>query len=315
MKRNRKSESDILAGIYKQAGLFRTPEVILGPGDDCAVVKTGGSFYAFSVDEMCEGTHFVKPLQYPAEIAAKLAGMNVSDLAAMGSVKPVFALCTLSMPKNTPAKWTDIFLKSLVKECARYKMTLAGGNLARSSKFHLTMTVAGEISGPYIKRSGAKPGDYIFGVGRAGEARAGLEVLLGKTRGASLLASFWRPRPCLAEGKIIAENGLAGAMIDNSDGLYRCVETLAAMSGCGAEINVGEVALSPILKRYCRLYNKDWRKYALFGGEDYGLVFTVSPDKAALVRGLLAQAYPLGRMKKEKGITCDIKKTSVFEHF
>ncbi len=267
---------------------------------------------------MCEGTHFIDPLKHPARIASKLVAMNVSDLASMGAVTPVFALCTLTMPKGTPAKWTAAFTKALSSECARYKMPLAGGNLARADRFHLTLTAAGELHGKAVSRSGAKPGDIIYGIGRAGEAHAGLDILLGKSpkRGFGRLYDyFWRPEPQLKSGRVLAERRLATAMMDNSDGIYSSIATLAHDSGCGAAIEIAEKALSPVLKRYCRLYNKDWRQYVLYGGEDYGLVFTVAPSRVKQLERLLPRAYRLGVMTREKRILCDTVEKEKFEHF
>ncbi|MDD4005210.1 MAG: thiamine-phosphate kinase [Elusimicrobiaceae bacterium] len=314
----RKAEADILSGIYRAAAKGRKREVLLGPGDDCAVIRALKEPLVITVDEMCEGTHFINPLAHPARIAAKLVAMNVSDLAAMGAVSPVFALCTLAMPRGTPGAWTGRFTGALIRECARYEMQLAGGNLARAEKFHFSLIAAGALNAPAVRRTGARPGDLICAVGRAGDAHAGLDILLGKTpvRGfASLYDYFWRPQPQLEAGRLIGLHGLATAMMDNSDGLYSSVRTLARDSGCGAAIKLPESAGSPVLKRYCRLYNKEWRQYALYGGEDYGLVFTVPPARLKQLRRLLPGAYPIGVMTRGKRILCDIVEEEGFEHF
>lgn len=307
-----------MSGIYRASGRKGGGPVLLGPGDDCALIKPFNFPLAVTVDEMCEDTHFIDPLAHPAEIASKLVAMNVSDLAAMGAVTPVFALCTLAMPKGTPAGWISRFTKALARECARYGMRLAGGNLARADKFHLTLTAAGSLEGNPVLRSGARAGDIICGVGRAGEAHAGLDILLGKapvTGFKALYDYFWRPEPQLKAARLLAENGLATAMLDNSDGLLSSVRTLAADSGCGAKVTLSEQALSPVLKRYCCLYNKEWRQYALYGGEDYGLVFTVAPAKVGKLRRLLPQAYTLGVITRGKRILCDTVEKEAFEHF
>lgn len=315
------TEWNLLSFIAKRAAAQKDRRLLLGPGDDCALVRHGNKTLVYTTDEMVENTHFINPFKTPRQLARKLLRINLSDLASMGDVTPVCALCGASFPKNTPESWMKAFTDELFKECAAFGCTLAGGNLARAEKMHLYVTVTGELGGGRpVLRSGAKPGDLIFGVGRIGEARAGLDYYLsGKTvpgKFARLTESFWLPRICLKEGALIGRSGLASAMMDNSDGLYKSVRTIAAASGCSAVLDVTRAALSPVLEAYCAATGGNWKDYIIAGGEDYGLIFTVPPAKVDRLITLLPSAYALGVMGKGTGVRCNgHENPAIFEHF
>jgi len=314
------TEWNLLSFIARRAAAQKDKRLLLGPGDDCALVRHGGGTLVYTTDEMVEDTHFINPLETPRLLARKLLRINLSDLASMGDVRPVCVLCGASFPKTTPEAWIKAFTDELFKECAAFGCTLAGGNLARSAQMHLYLTVTGELRGMPVLRSGAKPGDLIFGVGRIGEARAGLDYYLsGKTapgKFARLTESFWLPRICPEEGALIGRSGLASAMMDNSDGLYKSAKTLAAASGCSAVLDITRAALSPVLEAYCESKGRNWKDYIIAGGEDYGLIFTVPPAKAGRLIKLLPSAYALGLMGRGSGVLCNgHENPAIFEHF
>jgi len=275
-----------------------------------------------TTDELVEGTHFLDPLRHAVLLAAKLLRINLSDIAAMGSAEPVFVLCSAALPPETPASWMRDFMRALSRECALFKVPLAGGNLARSGKVHLSMTVVGAArKGRILARSGGKPGDLIFSLGALGTARAGFELYYGPARRlrgrfrTQLEAAFWKPTPLLAQGAALSGKRLASAMLDNSDGLYKSVCFLAAACGCGAEINFGPECCSPDLKAYCAVRKKDWRNYILDGGEDYGLVFAVPPAREKKLREAFPDACLVGRLRSGGGVDTGELKARPYEHF
>ena len=321
MKISAVGEFKILEFIASLTARQKDRRLLLGPGDDCAVLRTTpGLAQVVTTDEMAEGTHFLLRRSTAAQVARKLARINLSDLAGMGAAQPVTALCGAGMPRELSYDWVKDFTSALMDELNSFGATLCGGNLTRCPNLHVYLTVIGEGMPEYIvRRDGAKPGDIIFGIGDIGEAKAGLDfVLQGRKPGkfAKLYNSFWLPDIQLKAGEIIGRKKLATAMMDNSDGLYKSVKTIAASSGCGAFIEIGEDALSPDLKLYCAQKKTDWRDYILSGGEDYGLVLTVDPRKADRFVKLFPRAYALGAITRGKDIILHENcKPHSFEHF
>ena len=306
--------------IGRLASKQRDFRMLLGPGDDCALAKiTPGRALVITTDEMVEGTHFKNPAGKAKLIARKLLRINLSDFAGMGDVKPVCVVCGASFPPSLPWKWVRDFTSALIGECKRFGVFLAGGNLARSAKIHVYITAMGEASpGNIVRRSGAVPGDLIFGMGKIGEARAGLELSQKSVPAQfkDLLQSFWLPQPCLEEARLIGRMKLASSMMDNSDGLYKSVATLAKSSGCGAYIEVMQSCLSVPLEKYCRKTGKDWKRYVISGGEDYGLILTVKPRNADKFIKHFPRAYALGLMTEGNGVKCHgYENPKIFEHF
>ncbi|MFH1618695.1 MAG: thiamine-phosphate kinase [bacterium] len=316
-------EYGILDWIEERYSVRGKGRLIMGPGDDAALIRiSSGRLLVVSTDEMVENTHFRETLRHPELIARKLVRINVSDLAAMGSVRPLSAVAGAGLRRNMPLDWLKKFMKSLVCECRRFGMTLAGGNLARSEHAHVYMTVFGEAwPGEIISRSGARPGDLIFGLGPLGDSRAGLEIFLSGRRPAGvekkLLKRFWLPRPFIREGAVLGKNRLATALLDNSDGLMAGVSILAGRGKCAARIRLIPGCVSKELKSYCRSHKKDWRGYALAGGEDYGLIFTVRPANAGKLLSLLPSCVELGAMENGTGVRAEgcAPGTEKFEHF
>lgn len=316
-------ESDILDYIENRFSGQKDKRLLLGPGDDAAVIKTaGGEILVATTDEMVEETHFRDGGKYPELVARKILRINLSDLAAMGAVKPLACLAGGAFPKNFPASWIKRFTRALGKECAAFGLSLAGGNLSRSSVLHVYAAVLGEADERLIvKRRGAKPGELIMNAGPLGDSKAGLEIFLsGKPknrREKKLLGKFWLPEPMLKEGALLAEHGLATCMLDNSDGLLRSCRIISRASGVSAEILPDPKCVSRELLRYCAGRGRDWRRYAVSGGEDYGLIFTAKPGDLGRIRELIPRATVVGRTGKGKGVKTAFLKGGAgsFEHF
>jgi thiamine-monophosphate kinase len=307
---------------------FRFPgdrRLILGPGDDCAVLRPSpGRELVITTDELVENTHFLRRFSAPEDLARKLMRVNLSDLAAMGRVRPVSCLVGAGLPKNIPADFILRFIRALKQEALKFGLSVAGGNLSGAGEMHFYMTVWGEVRrGEAVTRYGARPGDALFSLGPLGEAKAGLEILLGgrsaeKKRFKNLVRSFWSPKPYLKEGALIGAKALASAMLDNSDGLVRSAGILSELSLCRVKLEAGPHLLSPALAAYTGLKKgRPWREYALSGGEDYGLVFSARPEKAGLVKKLLPAARLVGSIEKGTGVIVEGYEGKVrsFDHF
>jgi len=324
MKQKRTGEARLLEHIEKT---FRFPldrRLLLGPGDDCAVLRHGtGRDLVITTDEMVEGTHYLARFAAPEDLARKLMRMNLSDLASMGEVTPVSCVVGSGLRKDTPPQFTLRFMKELKAEALRFGISIAGGNLAGARENHFYMTVWGEAGkSRLVTRYGAKPGDLLLNIGPLGLSAAGLEILMGgsaarRKKFPSLIKAFWRPEPMLKAGALIGRNGLATAMLDNSDGLARSAAIISDLSRCRVIVDPGEEACAPVLRAYSAAAGRPWRRYAVNGGEDYGLIFTAKPGRLAEIKKLLPAAQVVGRVEKGSGTRIENFNGQVksFEHF
>ncbi|MDO8805264.1 MAG: thiamine-phosphate kinase [Elusimicrobiota bacterium] len=324
MKSKKPGEARLLEHIEKN---FRFPldrRLLLGPGDDCAVLRHGrGRDLVITTDEIVEGTHYLARFAAPGDLARKLIRINLSDLAAMGEVKPVSCVVGAGLRKSTPKDFTLNFMRALKAEALRFGISIAGGNLAGARENHFYMTVWGESgSSKLVTRYGARPGDLLFNIGPLGQAAAGLEILLGgraseKKKFPGLVRAFWLPEPMLRAGALIGREGLASAMLDNSDGLARSADILSELSRCRVIVSPGEGACGGELRDYSVSKGKPWRHYAVNGGEDYGLIFTAPEDRLARIKKLLPTVSVVGRLEKGSGSEIENFNGTVksFEHF
>ena len=299
-------EKEILDDIEQAFTFPGNTELLTGPGDDCAVLAPMQGRLVITTDEQVEGTHFL-PGSAPENIACKLMRVNLSDLAGMGYVRPVSCVAGAGLVKNTSQEFIKKFIAQLKKEADRFGITIAGGNLAAARENHFYITVWGEAMAEPVLRTGTCAGDLLVNIGPLGEAKAALEILMRKNHSEakkyeSLIESFWRPRPHIEEGRIIAENNIAAAMLDNSDGLYKSAKILAERAGLCAVIEGSAIRPSAALCSWCAANGKNAAAYAVDGGEDYGLVFSVRPEKSELLKKLLPQAQIIGFFEKGQGI-------------
>jgi thiamine-monophosphate kinase len=273
--------------------------VVLGPGDDAAVLRPApGEDLVATVDAVVEGVHFDRR-STPADVGWKALAVNLSDLAAMGA-RPLWALVALALPRGTPAATVRGVARGL-GACARaYATPVVGGNVTRADALSLTLTVLGAVpEGRALLREGARPGDLVAVTGTLGDAALGL----ARGAAAPLARRQRRPTPRVAAGLALA--GLARAAIDVSDGLVQDLGHLCRASGVGARIGVLELPLSPAYRRAARRLEDPWAA-ALGGGEDYELVVALPPARLAAAREASARAgAPLtviGRFVRGRGV-------------
>ena len=258
--------------------------LLLGVGDDAALLRISSTRdWAVSTDAFLEGVHFLPEIHSPDAIGFKALARATSDLAAMGA-HPRFFLLNLALPPSRTQKWLDGFLHGMSRAARRFGMLLAGGDTTISARVAVNLTVLGEAaSGQAVRRSGASPGDLICVSGRLGEAALGL-LLIRRRRNwpknfSRLLARHLYPAPRIALGAWLAEKRLATAMIDISDGLSTDLGHLCEASGCGARIWRERIPVAHIPAARNRL-PLDPLQLALHGGDDYELLFTISPRAA-----------------------------------
>jgi thiamine-monophosphate kinase len=260
----------------------------LGIGDDAALWKPKPGFVGvLTSDWFLEGSHFLREKHPPDSVGWKCLARAASDVAAMGGTPRCFLL-NLTLPPNSTGKWLSSFLGGLRRAASSLACVLAGGDTTASKRILISVTVIGEIAeGQEVLRSGAHPGDLLYVSGTLGEAEHGLQ-LLRKTRGKvntknDALRRHLYPEPRVELGRWLAERKLATAMMDVSDGLSSDLPRLCTASGVGALIDPGKL---PLLRG---IDPESARKLALHGGDDYELLFSISPRNAGRIPAMFRE--------------------------
>ncbi len=280
-------------------------DVRLGIGDDAALLAVpAGQELAVAIDTMVEGVHFPAGTA-PADIGWKALAVNLSDLAAMGST-PAWALLALTLPRPDAA-FVDGFAEGFAQLAGQYRLALVGGDTTRGA-LTLSVAVHGFVPpGQALTRAGAQVGDAVLVTGTLGDAAAGLRCLPSRmdvqaTARDFLVNRLNRPTPRVAAG--LALRGRASACIDVSDGLLADLGHLCTASGVGAEIDAALLPCSPALLG--AFDEAAVRDFALTGGDDYELCFTVPAARMDEVRDDLAKlgcgATRIGRIVAGEGV-------------
>jgi thiamine-monophosphate kinase len=239
-------------------------DVVVGPGDDCAVVRCGSALLLLTDDAMVEDVHFRRALIDPRALGRRAISVAVSDIAAMGGT-PRWVLASVGAPPGAGDTLVEM-AAGMAARCAELGATLVGGNLARSASLQISVTAAGTVDGEPLLRSGAVPGDLLALTGPVGGAALGLTRLLAGDE--SPLAGMWRDPPTRVEAGW-SLLGRAHAAIDVSDGLLQDLGHVMEASGVGARIELARLPLAP----GCVAPGP-----ALGGGEDYELLVAIPPD-------------------------------------
>lgn len=267
-------EFDLIARYFDRFKSVRR-DVQLGIGDDCALLTVAEKqLLAISTDTLVSGIHFLADID-PADLGHKALAVNLSDLAAMGA-DPAWLSLALTLPEVNE-EWLKAFSDSLFEQMNYYGMQLIGGDTTRGP-LSMTLTIHGLIpAGRALARSGARIGDWIYVTGTLGDSAAGLAILQDRLQVADrasqeyLLARHLRPQPRVLQGQALRD--LASSAIDISDGLISDLRHVLNASECGARIELDELPMSQTLTS-----NTDMDqalRWALTGGEDYELCFTV----------------------------------------
>lgn len=247
----------------------------VGVGDDCAVLRVGGRALLFKTDCVVEDVHFRADTP-PGLIGRKALARALSDIAAMGGT-PLAAVITLGLPAQTEPKRLASIYRGLEAAARRYGVLLVGGETTRAAQLFLNVALLGECpDGPPLLRSGARAGDLLFVTGRLGATQARKHLVF---------------EPRLAEGRWLARQRIATAMMDLSDGLGADLPRLAAASKLGYDLDQ-----QAIPRRAGATLAA-----ALDDGEDYELLFTVAPGRVEWLKKKWPFRTPLhcmGSMRK-----------------
>ncbi|MBI5102308.1 MAG: thiamine-phosphate kinase [Nitrospirae bacterium] len=301
MKLADKGENYLLKRLRSRFGR-KSPGLILGVGDDAAVVAPSAGHMLLTSDLMAEGVHFDLRWTTPYQLGFKLVSVNVSDIYAMGG-KPEFMLIAFSAPGDFTLDEFEDFFDGVSKASVLYGVTLVGGDISSSGSLNLSATVTGYSEGKPLLRSGARPGDFIYVTGHPGDSACGLELLKkmkrpipDRKREVSGMRPIFRDSLRIMRRHVMPVAvkpdrfiGHATAMMDISDGLMMDLSRLCLQSGAGARIYTDKLPLSKELITASAYLGKDPVDLALAGGEDYELLFTSASKK-------IAGATPVGEI-------------------
>jgi thiamine-monophosphate kinase len=306
MKLSRIGELNLLDQIRKGFPQ-KARNIVVGIGDDAAVIKPSRKYLLATTDMMVEGVHFDLRFMTPFQLGFKLISVNVSDIYAMGG-KPFCCLLNVAVSGNIRAEFIDMLFDGVGVAMSLYRTVLVGGDLSTANRMSLSATLIG-YAGRYITRTGAKTGDRIYVTGTLGDSACGLEVLRrvrkniplrevveGKEQRAkskdTTLSKLFRLglkyktvepllrrhlMPVARDPARFAKS--ATSMIDVSDGLLIDLTRLCDESKVGARIYAENIPLSQELKKVASRLGISPLELALSGGEDYELLFTAPPGK------------------------------------
>ncbi|MBL6986724.1 MAG: thiamine-phosphate kinase [Methylobacter sp.] len=290
------------------------PTTRLGIGDDCALLSIPEGFeLAVTTDTMVENVHFFAGAD-PESLGHKLLAVNLSDLAAMGAL-PMSVTLAVTLP-IVDEDWLTAFAQGFLKLAEHYSVDLIGGDTT-SGPLTLTVQAMGLVpKGQALRRSSARPGDFIYMTGLLGNAGLGLKIKQGYDCAdpEAALARFNRPDPQVEAGQSLI--GIANSCIDLSDGLAGDLAHILEQSQVGACLDWDALPLSNAVRAYIN-ETGDW-PMPLTAGDDYELCFTVSPEQADK---LTVAATKIGIIESQPGLrlnksgTIQPLEVTGFEHF
>jgi len=274
-------------------------------GDDCAYLKDLG--IVITQDSLVEDVHFSRKFATPYEIGYKAAAVNISDICASGA-EPAYMTVALSLPKDIDTNFVEEFYEGL-KDAAQ-ETEIVGGDITGSDKVFISVTAIGKTRGRRISsRKNAKIGQKIVIAGLHGSSGAGLRLLMQGKENEKFIKSHLMPEPQREFSKSIASSISEDyAMMDTSDGLMDALSQISEQSGVLVDIDFNKIPYDKELERF-----EDYKNLILYGGEDYGLVATLSDPKNFTV---------IGEVKKGRGVKINSKlytkddiEKNLFNHF
>ncbi|KAE9531775.1 thiamine-phosphate kinase [Ursidibacter arcticus] len=321
-------EFDLIKQYFIRNKRLDRTDVLLAIGDDCAVTQVPAHHrLAITTDTLVCDTHFLADI-CPADLAYKAIAVNLSDLAAMGAT-PRWVSLALTLPK-CDHHWLSLFSQGLFQILDEYDVELIGGD---TTKGHLSLTITAQGFIPQqqgLFRHQAKVNDLIYASGYLGDSAAGLDLLLNPKSSEFnsaqhyLLQRHLKPTPRVTLGKLLLD--YSQCAIDISDGLLADLSHILSHSQCSAEIEVDKLPLSQAIQT--EYSHSQAINFALTGGEDYELCFTIPENKQIDFENMLKvqqlNCYCIGKITSQsaenirllnQGKTIPLPKQIGFDHF
>ena len=293
-------------------------EVVVGIGDDAAVIDFGNRPTIVTVDTQVEDTHFTRDLISGRDLGYRAMVAAVNDVWAMAAM-PSASVVALTLPAGFPDEEFRELIEGLAEAARCTGARVVGGNLSQGPSLSVTTTVFGLPIAESVTRSGAQPGDSVYVTGTLGAAALGLAVLRANAVELDHAASFverWRRPP--THGHVTKGlAGLATAVVDVSDGCLQDLQHVCAASGAGATLHADALPAAPGYEAACEALGLDPIALALTGGEDYELMFTTPESSEAGALGTKIGEIIEGsavQVVGEGGQTIELHQTG-FRHF
>ncbi|MDI9818164.1 MULTISPECIES: thiamine-phosphate kinase [unclassified Legionella] len=296
------NEFSLIDTFFKTAGAARN-EVVYGIGDDAACLTVPQDCQLLvSTDTLVADVHFLSSWD-AYDIACKAVMVNISDMAAMAA-SPCWLSLALTLPELNTA-WLTRFSQGLDDSLNQYNIALIGGDTTRGP-LSMTLTIHGLVpQGKSVRRTGANPGDKIYVSGELGAAALAVNALerpdINQVERRALMQKLQHPQPRVDLATILQTH--ASAAIDISDGLSADLNHICVASGVGACLLESAIPVHPLVEKYQGVHAVD---FALRGGDDYQLCFTVPQEEEQLLLSALsrikASCYAIGVIEKEAGL-------------
>ncbi len=279
------NEFDLIARIKSLISDSKNANVVIDAGDDSAAVRgSDGKLSLYTVDMLVEDKHFRLDWIDAFTLGKRAIAVNISDIAAMGGT-PEYALVSLCIPGSLEVDFIERMFEGMRVLMSGYEGRIIGGNISSGvDKLIIDVTLIGSVEQDrLIARSGARPGDRVFVSGFAGSGVGGLLTLM--RYGASFPKEFGKmvnaylaPLPSVGLARLLAERGLATAMIDVSDGISGDLIHILESSKVSAELYIDRLPVTADFRKFCENNGYDPYSTALHGGDSYELLFTVKED-------------------------------------
>ncbi|QBS40489.1 thiamine-phosphate kinase [Nocardia sp. CS682] len=283
------------------SGRVQAPGVLLGPGDDAAMVAAPDGRFVVTTDMLVQDRHFRLDWSSPVDIGRKAIAQNAADVVAMGAWPSAFVVA-LGCPADTALDVIDGLTEGMWAEAARAGASIAGGDLVRSRDLVISVTAFGDLRGrSAVTRAGARVGDTVAVAGRLGWSAAGLAILTAGAEAddfAEALAAHRVPQPPYAAVLETLSDNL-NSLTDVSDGLLADLGHIATASGVAIDLDSSALH-DPELENLAARLDADAAQWILSGGEDHAFVGTWSAG-ARLPAGWV----PIGRVSAGHGVTVD----------
>ena len=278
--------------------------LLVGPGDDAAVLRRPPGDGIATTDMLVEGVDFLTG-EDPERLGRRAISVNLSDAAAMGA-RPRSFLLSIALPPERDEEFALAVCRGAIARGREHGAGLAGGDLSRAPCIFVSVTLWGDVEGAPLTRSGAVPGDLLYLSGATGRAAAGLRLAQAGVRESDfpeareLLDAYHDPEPRVALGLALSRQGLVHAAIDVSDGLGMDAARIASASGVRVVLERDRLPIAASVAAAARREGADAMEWILSGGDDYEILFAV-PEAAASAVAALAGTVPLTRIGRVEG--------------
>lgn len=299
MKKPPLGEFELIARLARH---FPSPrgEAVMGIGDDTAAIACDDGLMLLTCDIAVAGRHFLPGVTPMADVGWRVATANVSDIAACGGL-PTCALVSLGVPGDATENEFDELYRGIAEAGAHYGFQVLGGNVSGAAQLVVDCFMIGKAP-RFIARAGARPGDLVAVSGALGGSEAGLAVLKAGAETPGEEALLRRHLHPVARTDLVGLlQEVASAAIDISDSLASELNHLAEAGSVAMAVEAGRVPISPELAAFAEKRGEDPLQHALYGGEEYELLFTLAPGDAGRLEG--TGVVVIGTVAAGSGVT------------